>query len=94
MTNEEISMNTKKKLSQSLKRHMQKKKLNKITVSDIVQDCQINRKTFYYHFKNIPDLVKWMLEEEAIEIVKKFDLMSDYEEAIIFVIEYVEQNAH
>lgn len=59
-------------------------------MSDIVKDCQINRKTFYYHFKNIYDLVKWMLEEEAVEIVKKLHLMNDYEDAIVFVLNYVE----
>ena len=90
MSNEEISLNTKNKIVQSLKNHMQKKSLDKITVSDIVKDCQINRKTFYYHFKNIYDLVKWMLEEEAVEIVKKLHLMNDYEDAIVFVLNYVE----
>lgn len=35
-----------------------------------------------------------MLEKEAIEIVKQFDLMCDYKEAILFVIDYIEKNAH
>lgn len=91
LTNEEISLNTKKNLSQSLKKLIQKKKLDKIKVSYIVEDCHINRKTLYYHFKNIPDLLKWMLEKEAIEIVKQFDLMCDYKEAILFVIDYVKK---
>ena len=35
-----------------------------------------------------------MLEQEAIEVVKNFDLLIDYEDAIRFVIRYVEENAH
>lgn len=92
--NEEISRNTKKSLAESLKKAMQKKPFQKITVSELIQDCGINRKTFYYHFEDIYDLLKWMLEEESIKVVKHFDLLVDYEEAITFVMDYVEENDH
>lgn len=94
MKNEEISQKTKKALANSLKKFMVSKSLRKITVTDIIQDCNYNRKTFYYHFTDIYDLLKWILEREAIEVVKHFDLMIDYKEAILFVIDYVEKNAH
>ena len=35
-----------------------------------------------------------MLEEEAIEVVKKFDLLVDYREAVLFVMDYVKTNKH
>ena len=73
---------------------MRKKPLKKITVSEIITDCDVNRKTFYYHFDDIYALLKWMLEQEAVEVVKKFDLMVDYKDAILFVMDYVEANAH
>ena len=41
------------------------KPLHKITVSDITDDCGINRMTFYYHFKDIYDLVEWSCLEDA-----------------------------
>lgn len=94
MKNEEISQKTKKALAASLKRNMVLKSLSKVTVTDIIKDCNVNRKTFYYHFEDIYDLLKWILEQEAVEIVKKFDLMIDFKEAISFVINYVEENAH
>ncbi len=94
MKHEETSLNTKKALSASLKKHMNIKPLSKITVTEIITDCNVNRKTFYYHFEDIYSLLKWMLEQEAIEIVKQFDLLVDYEEAIAFVIDYVEVNNH
>ena len=93
MTHDEISLHTKKKLAASLKKFMMSKRLDKITVTDIVEDCNVNRKTFYYHFENILDLLKWILDQEAIEVAKQFDLMKDGKEAILFVLNYVEDNA-
>ena len=54
---------TKQALEASLKRMMLKKPLDKITIRDITEDCGISRMTFYYHFKDIYDLVAtsvWM----------------------------------
>lgn len=94
MKHEVTTLNTKKTLAASLKRFMAKKPLSKITVSEIIADCGVNRKTFYYHFADIYALLKWMLEEEAIEVVRQFDLLVDYREAVLFVLEYVKTNKH
>ena len=94
MKHEVTTLNTKRTLAASLKGFMEKKPLSKITVSEIIADCGMNRKTFYYHFDDIYDLLKWMLEEEAIEVVKQFDLLVDYREAVLFVMNYVQQNKH
>ena len=92
MKNEDISLMTKKALAASLKNAMRKKAFSKITVKEIIADCGVNRNTFYYHFTDIYDLLHWMLEEEAIDVVKNFDLLVDYEEAIRFVMNYVDEN--
>lgn len=94
MKHEVTTLNTKRALAASLKGFMEKKPLSKITVSEIIADCGVNRKTFYYHFEDIYALLKWMLEEEAIEVVKKFDLLVDYREAVLFVMNYVRENKH
>lgn len=94
MKHEVTSLQTKKMLSAELKALMEKKTLSKITISEIVTNCGVNRKTFYYHFTDIQELLKWTLEQEAVEIVKKFDLILDSEEVIQFVLQYVEENKH
>lgn len=94
MRHEITSANTKRAIAASLKKKMAQKPLSKITVSEIIADCGVNRKTFYYHFEDIYALLKWMLEEEAIEVVKGFDLLVEPEEAITFVIDYVNSNKH
>ena len=94
MKYEVVSLNTKKMLSGALKNAMKSKSLSKITVSELIEACGVNRKTFYYHFQDIYDLLKWTLEQEAIEVVKKFDLLVNLDDAISFVIDYVEDNRH
>ncbi len=94
MKHEIASLNTKKTLSRSLKKLMETKPFSKITIQEIILDCGINRNTFYYHFQDMRDLLRWMLRHEAIDIVKKYDLTTDYEAAIVFVIDYLEQNQH
>ena len=37
------------------------KKVKKLTVKDIVEECQITRQAFYYHFEGIPDLIQWSI---------------------------------
>ncbi|MGN0664647.1 MAG: TetR/AcrR family transcriptional regulator C-terminal domain-containing protein [Negativibacillus sp.] len=92
MKHEATSLRTKKMFAESLKKQMKTKPFSKITVSEIIKDCGVNRKTFYYHFEDIYALLKWTLEEEAMEVVRHFDLLVDYEEAIAFVMDYVEKN--
>lgn len=92
MKHNTTSLMTKKALAASLKKIMERKPFGKISVREIIEDCGVNRKTFYYHFQDINDLLKWIFEEEAIEIVKQYDLIIDYRDAIQFVLDYVEQN--
>lgn len=56
---------TKRALEASLKNLLLKKPLDKITINDIAEDCGISRMTFYYHFKDIYDLIEWSCVEDA-----------------------------
>ena len=49
---------TKNALEESLKKFLLQKPLDKITISDLTTDCGISRMAFYYHFKDIYDLVQ------------------------------------
>ena len=94
MRHEVTSMYTKTALSNALKKRMETKPFSKITVSDIIADCGLNRKTFYYHFEDMRDLLRWTLRHEAINVVESFDFATDNKEAILFVVDYLEQNQH
>ena len=61
---------TKTVMKASLKKLIKKKPLAKITISDIADDCGISRMTFYYHFKDIYDLVEWCIISDAEESIR------------------------
>ena len=92
MKYEAASMKTKRALAESLKKLMRRKPFSKITVTEIVADCGVNRKTFYYHFEDIYALLRWIFEDEALNVLDNYDLIDHPEEAIAFVFDYVERN--
>ena len=48
-----MSQVTKRALAASLIKLLSQKPLDKVTVKDIIEDCGVNRQTFYYHFQDI-----------------------------------------
>ena len=60
---------TKKALATALKKLMQTQPFEKISVGKICEACELNRKSFYYHFKDKYDLVEWIFDTEFIAAV-------------------------
>ena len=60
-----MSALTKQALAHALKNILLEKPLNRVTVNDIVKECGVNRQTFYYHFRDVPDLVSWTIAQDA-----------------------------
>ena len=82
----------KKRLAGALHEALCQKSFAKITVSDIVDSCGVNRKTFYYHFSDIHALLQWMFAEEFRELMQPYDMLNDYVSLANGVMDYVEQN--
>lgn len=61
-------------------------KVEKLTVKDIVDACHITRQAFYYHFANIPELLKWILEERSNELFLEFENSNDIEGQIRYLL--------
>jgi len=83
---------TKKLLSDSLKKLMAVKPLNKISVYEIAEDCGVNRQTFYYHFHDIFDLLDWTFREEVRELFKDGGESLSLEEGLLRLLEYLKNN--
>ena len=49
---------------------LEQRPINKITVKDIVEHCDINRNTFYYHFQDIPALLQQIMQEKADALIQ------------------------
>lgn len=60
---------TKRQLSASLQKLLVQMPLDKITIQDLVNEAQVSRKTFYYHFRDIYDLLEWTMVEEGRKLL-------------------------
>lgn len=56
----------------ALKELMEEVPFDKIRISDICDRCDMNRKSFYYHFRDKYDLLNWIFDVEFISFAKNF----------------------
>ena len=83
---------TKKALMESLKKLMLQKPLNKITINDLTTDCGISRMAFYYHFRDIYDLVEWACLEESTKALQGKKTYETWQEGLLQLFRYIEEN--
>lgn len=87
-----MSQVTKRALEASLKNLLLKKPLDKITINDITEDCGINRMTFYYHFKDIYDLIEWCCVEDARKALEGKKTYDTWQQGFLQIFEAVLDN--
>ena len=56
-------MDMKEIITEAARKLVLEKKVKKLTVKDIVEECQITRQAFYYHFEGIPDMIQWSIKQ-------------------------------
>ena len=83
---------TKHALAESLKKLLLKKPLNKITINDLTTDCGISRMAFYYHFKDISDLVEWACLEESRKALQGKKTYDTWQKGLLQIFEAVYEN--
>ena len=83
---------TKLALEASLKNLLLKKPVDKITITDLTNDCGITRMAFYYHFKDISDRVEWSCYEDASRALKGKKTYETWQEGLVQIFEAVMEN--
>ena len=83
---------TKRALEASLKNLLREKPLEKITINDITEDCGISRMTFYYHFKDIYDLIEWSCDEDAHRLLKGRESYDTWQQGYLRIFQAVREN--
>ena len=83
---------TKQILEESLKKLMLQKPLDKITIRDLTEDCGISRMAFYYHFKDIYDLVEWSCLEDATRALAGKKTYDTWSEGLVQIFDAVYEN--
>lgn len=83
---------TKYALEASLKRLLLHKPLDRITIQDLTADCGISRMSFYYHFKDIYDLVEWCCIEDGRKALQGKKTYDTWQEGMLQIFEAVAEN--
>ena len=88
----DMSQITKRALAAALKRMMEKKPLSKITVTDLARECGINRHTFYYHFRDMYDLVQWIFLSETEYALEQIKREESWQQGMKWMFDYALEN--
>ena len=94
MKHELNSQNTKQMLCDAMITLSTKKPFSKLSVSELVNLCSVNRKTFYYHFTDIYDLLEWHLNNEINTAISTFDSVYDLDATITYAVNYMNEHSY
>lgn len=83
---------TKQAIKSSFTKLLNQQPLSKISVRDIVEDCGINRNSFYYHFQDIPSLIEEIIKEDADRIIEQHPTVNSLRECINIMFRYALEN--
>ncbi|MDC7222509.1 MAG: TetR/AcrR family transcriptional regulator C-terminal domain-containing protein [Spirochaetales bacterium] len=83
---------TKKALARTLKELMNLHCLEKITIKQLTGACGVNRQTFYYHFRDIYDLLYWIYQQEIIKPLSHYRCYARWREGLTLVFTFLEDN--
>lgn len=72
----------KETIAQAARTLLMTHRVKKLTVKDLVEQCHITRQTFYYHFADIPELFRWMLERQTEQMLREIQSKGDPEEGL------------
>ena len=87
-----MALATKRLLADSLRQLLEKKPLEKITVKEIVENCGVNRQTFYYNFQDIYDLVEWIFRDTSEQLLATEHCAGDWKACLAVTAHYLREN--
>lgn len=71
---------------------LNKKSLHNVTVTELAKKCNIERKTFYYHYENLTELIKEIFDEELTVVIKEFNETLSWEDSFILAAKFILEN--
>ena len=83
---------TPKAIRDSFVKLLNERPMSQITIRDIVDDCGVNRNTFYYYFQDLPELVKTIVDEDAQRIIREYPTVESIEDCLNAAIDFALKN--
>ena len=72
---------TKRAIKEAFMKLLNEQPLSRISVRDIVEECGINRNSFYYHFRDIPSLIEEIVKDSADALISKYPSIATVDDA-------------
>ena len=73
---------TERAIKEAFIKLLNEKPLAQISVRMIVEECGINRNSFYYHFQDIPTLLGEIIREEADRIIAQYPTITSLDQCV------------
>ncbi|QIL46177.1 dihydroxyacetone kinase transcriptional activator DhaS [Vagococcus coleopterorum] len=86
------SLITKKVIAYSLKKVMETTPFQKVSISQIMEQAEIRRQTFYNHFQDKYELLDWIYKQEISENISDFLDYEEWDKVIYRILAYFEKN--
>ena len=80
-----MAVDMKRMIAEATRTLLMDKNVKKLTVKDIVEECHITRQTFYYHFEDIPNLIRWILEQGMEQMLQEIRRQGNPEEGLRYL---------
>ena len=82
----------KREIKNSFIKLLTERPISQITVKDIVEDCGVNRNSFYYHFQDIPSLLEEIIVEMTAKVIENLPEESTFEEKVTAALQEINLN--
>ena len=83
---------TKQSIADALKRLLRSKPFTKVTINDIARECGVTRMTFYYHFTDIYDLLRWVCDSDVDTALRDRTEAGDWQRDFLAILETIRDN--
>ena len=82
----------KREIKNSFIKLLTERPISQITVKDIVEDCGVNRNSFYYHFQDVYDLVDWIFHHDFERLLKDYSDYTNWHQGCRRILDYMQEN--
>lgn len=83
---------TQKAMADAVSELLKTRTLDRISIRDITDACGLTRNTFYYHFHDVYDLLRWLFEEKTRQIMERYRDNADWEGGLEEILDYFYEN--
>ena len=87
-----MAQTTKKRIMEGFLQLLEQRPLDKISVVDVADHCGINRNTFYYHFRDVPDLIEAIVHEETELVISQNTSVESFEDCLEIAVQFILKN--